>query len=212
MEPFSLRKVLFASGGISSIVTQLQDSSATMPIFTITLKLVNNLVKALLKLVLAQLQMISQVQELEQTHLTQQLVVLKPLHHHLELVQLAQMPPTQPDHQATNHQDQQEDQATQHHRKQEVQQAIHPVHQLNIQAHKVRTQASVLLFHHQMCHPHHTSHHKVFHHSPILLIQLPELHKRPTVTTCHHAEDKLMQTLVYIILFMLSSSHSTHKA
>lgn len=210
---FSLKKALFAFGGISLTVTQPQDFLPTMPTFTTTLKLVNKEAKDPLK---AQVQLltISLVQELEleSVHLTLLPDVLKLLHHLSELVQQVQALLTQPAHQAINHQDQQVDQATQHQLKLEVPQVIHQDHHLNIQALKAHTQAPVLLLHHQMCHHRHTNLHKVLHHKLTLHTQLQEPLRPQTVTTCHLAEDKFVQTLVYIFLFTLSSSHLTHKA
>lgn len=175
-----------------------------------TLKLVNNLVKDKDKdLLKAQLVLptISLPLEPVVTPYTLLLDVLK-LHRRLSeqalpvVVHLTQLLL-----QVTNHQAQLEAPAI--HLKLEVLLVTHQDRPLNTQAHKVHTQALVLpVLHQQTCHHLRTNLHKVSHHNQTLLTQLPDLPRHRTVTTCHLAEDKLAQAT----LFLLSSSHSTHKA
>lgn len=200
MELFSARNLLFASGGISLIVTQLQASSETTPTFMTTHKLVNNRDKDKLKAKL-QLPMTSFLQDL----VLKVVVLLTLLQvalrlHRSELAQLAQALLTQLAHLATSHLDLPEDQAS--HRSLVAPLAIHQAHQLLTQALKDHIQALVLPLHIQVlvlplplqtCHHHLTNHHKEASlHKLTLLTQLPDHHKLQTVTTCHHAEDKLV--------------------
>lgn len=109
----------------------------------------------------------------------------------LEEVQLDQAVLTQPVRLAINLQVPLQGQAIQAKRRQEAPLAInHPLHP-NIQALKALTQVPELPFHLPMCH-HPTNLLKDSHHSPTLLIQLRQLHKRQLENICHQEEVKRM--------------------
>ena len=223
MELSSHKKTWFVSGGISLIATQPQDSSLTMLISTITLRLVNKLTKDKRKEDKAPSLMISQLQELLQMLHIQLQVAHKHHHHHSEVL-LVQVHHIQLLLQAINHLVQLVVPTTLLHLRQEViiqlQQllvvllAIHLDLREVIQALKDLIQALVQVLLQLTCHHHPTSHHKDInhHHSLILHTQHKELLKLQTVTTCHPEEVKLMQTIVYISFLMLSSHPITkHK-
>lgn len=229
MERFSRKKTWSASGGISLTATQLQDSSVTTPTSTTTPKTANkdpvrelkedrdkhkedNREASVHKVHKALLPMTSlEDQELAQLAHTPLPADHRPRHQLSEAEQLDQADHTQLDLQpATNPepvpvettqlQVSQLARTIQDRLDQPAQpDTLQPVHR-NTQAPKALTQAATALqFLLQTCHRP-TSHHKASHLSLTRLTPPRELRKRQPEIICHHDEDKLMQTFVYISL------------